>query len=236
MSKLSSFSLSKTSAVLIGLSILVTSTGTAFAESPVEATTIKKSVQSDKAQQIQPKINIKNIENNIANMREKLASKESTLKVKLQTFRDQKKATVAARINTNLNQINQNQTTRMQKHLDTMSGILDKLEARIDQITPDILNPVVAKTLIAPVRETIASASAAVAEQSEKDYTIEVTTENKVRIDAKTMRDKLHTDILFIRKAVIDTKQAVANIIRVAKSGVAGENPEASEEGTISGQ
>jgi len=215
---MSRFGLSKTSAILIGLSILATSVGTAFAADP-SGTTSARRVE---------KINITNIEKNIATMREKLASKEAALKLKLQTFRDQKKATAAARISTNLNQINQKQTTQMQKHLDTMTSILDRLETRVNQPTSDIKDPASAKAAIASVRETIATASAAVSAQAQKDYTIQVTSESRIGIDAKAQRDKLRTDILVLRKAVIDAKQAVANAIRVAKSGL--------KEGTSSGQ
>ena len=205
--------LSKASAILIGFSIIAGSASVAFAQNSPPAVTSKQLNQQN-----QQRINITNIENHIANMREKLASKEATLKLKLQTFRDQKKATAAARINTNLNQINQNQSTQMQRHLDTMSGILDKLGVRINQPTSDIKDPTAAKAAISSAQATIASTSAAIVTQSQKDYTIQVTTENRIRVNAQAMRNKLHTDILSIRKAVIDAKQAVANAIRVAKS------------------
>lgn len=219
---MSKFDISKTSAILIGLSILVVSAGSAFAEVLPGATTAKNPVELNK--------------NQIASMREKLASKEAILRAKLQTFKDQKKATAAARISTNLNKINQSQTTQMQKYLDTMSGILDKLEARVNQLTPDIKNPAAAKIAITSARATIASASAAVATQAQKDYTIQATTESRIRIDAQSMRDKLHTDILSMRKAVVDAKQAVANAIRVAKSGSATSPGPKEKEGTTSGR
>ncbi|MDD5415916.1 MAG: hypothetical protein PHE48_02830 [Candidatus Daviesbacteria bacterium] len=210
--------LSKASAVLIGLSVLVTSAGIAFADNLVGTTSARKPVEPNKIQLTQ-RINAVNIENRTAAMREKLASREAALKLKLQTFRDQKKATVAARISANLNQINQNQTTQMQKHLDTMTSILDKLEARVNKPTPDIKDPANAKAAIASARTAIASASALVAAQAQNDYTIQVTSENRIGIDAKIQRDKLHTDLLTLRKSVINAKQSVANAIRVAKSG-----------------
>lgn len=162
-------------------------------------------------------------------MHPRLASKAAALKLRLQTFKDTKKAEIAERVNTNLNNVNQNRTSQMQKHLETMSSILDRLEARVNKQTPDIKDPVSAKAAIAAARETIATTSAAVSEQALKDYTIQVTSETRIRIDAKTQRDKLHTDLLALRKKVIDAKQAVANAIKVAKSGPV-------QEGTTSGQ
>lgn len=169
-----------------------------------------------------------NIQTRIANMKERVASKEAALKARLETFRDKKKAQVAERVNTNLNRINQNQVEQMQRHLNTMTSILDKLEARVNQSTPDIKDPALAKQAIADARAAISSASQALAAQTEKDYTITVTSESKIREDAKSMRDQLHTDLKALREQVRNAKKAVSNAIRVAKSGV--------KEGTSSGQ
>ena len=105
----------------------------------------------------------------------------------------------------------------MQKHLETMSQILDRLEARVNQGAP----------AIASAREAWASASAAIVTQAQKDNTIQVNSEAKVRVDAKTQRDALHADLLALRKTVVNTKQAISNAIKVAKSN---------KEATSSGQ
>lgn len=147
-----------------------------------------------------------------------MASRAATLKVKLQAFKDKNKAVIAERVSVNLNALNQNQTSQMQKHLGNMSAIVDKLENRINQGSPDVKDPSGAKAAIASARANIASSSAAVTTQSLKDYTIQVTSETKIRADAKLQRDKLHTDLLALRKTVIDAKQSVANAIRIAKS------------------
>lgn len=236
---MSKLTISKATAILVGLSVVISGFSPVLAQDQPVRSTLKTSLiktatstATNKNQLLYQKITIKNIEDQIANMRERLASKTALLKTKLQTFKDQTKATIAERVNANLNQINQNQTRQMQKHLDTMSSILDKLGARVNQPTPDIKNPVTAKEAIASARNVIATASAAVSAQSQKDYTIEVTTESKIRIDAQSMRNKLHTDILAIRKDVIDAKRAVANAIRIAKSG----STKSEKEGTTSGR
>lgn len=167
------------------------------------------------------------VEQRITIAQENQASREAKLKAKLATFRNKEKATAAARISSNLNMINQNQTAQMQKHLVIMSGILDKLETRVNQGSPDIKDPAAAKTAIASARQSWASASAAIFVQAQKDYTIIVSTEAKVKTDAKNQRDKLHTDLQILRKLVVDAKQGVANAIRAAKSG---------KEATSSGQ
>lgn len=169
------------------------------------------------------------VEQKVASIKEKVASHETELKAKLQTFKDKRKAQVAERVNTNLNRINQNQTEQMLKHLDKMSKILDKLEARVNEAKPDIKDPNLARTAISDARSTVAAAKAAVEAQRGKDYTIQATSEAKIKEDAQKARQALHTDLLATRKQVIDAKQKVANAIRVAKSG-------ARKEGTSSGQ
>lgn len=227
---MSKTAVSRASAILIGLSILATSSSLAFAKDiPTTATTsARKLLEINKTKLPPQRINIMHVETQIENMREKIASREAVLRAKLEKFKDQRKATAAARISANLNQINQNQTTQMQKHLDTMSGILDKLEIKVNQATPDIKDPVAAKIAIASSRAVIASASAAVSAQAQNEYTIQATTETRIKADAQTMRDKLHKDILFIRKAVVDAKQSVSGAIRIAKAE--------SKEATTSGQ
>lgn len=185
----------KTSSILICFIILAAAAFTVFAEESTPSTNVKKPAALQKT----------NVRKDTVQ-----ASREANLKAKLETFKDKKKAEVADRVNTNLNKINQNQTKQMLRHLDNMTEILNKLEAK---------NPVAAKNAIADARNTIATTSAAVQAQAEKDYTIVITSESRVRADAKSQRDKLHTDLLALRKMVIDAKQSVGSAIRVAKSG-----------------
>lgn len=158
----------------------------------------------------------------------KMASREAALKVKLEAFKDKKKAEVAERVNTNLNKINQNQTAEMLKHLGKMSELLDKIEARVNSGSPDVKDPTAAKSAITESRAKIAAAIDAVKAQAAKDYTLQITSESKVKSDAQALRNQLHADIQAIRKQVIDAKQSVSNVIRVAKG-----QP---KEGTSSGQ
>ena len=169
--------------------------------------------------------------------RAKIASQEAKFKERLQQFKDKQKAQIAERVNTNLNKINQNQTTQMLKNLDTFSSILDKLNERINSNLPDIKDPAGAKAASDTARSAIDSAKSAVQTQAQKDYTITITTETKVGADAKAKRDQLHKDILAVRKQVIDARQKVSDAIRIAKGGPKAATPSASEkEGTSSGQ
>ncbi len=232
---MSKFPIIKTSAILIGLSMLAVVIYPALAEDGTTSA-VRPAVRKNQLVQERIEARRENIQDKIAALREKIASKEAALRLRLQEFRDKKKAETAERVNTNLNRINQNRTTQMQKHLEKMSEILDKLENRVNQAKPDIKDPATAKAAIAAAKLSISTASASVSAQALKDYTIVVTTESRIGVDAKIQRDKLHTDLVALRRLVIDAKQAVANAIRVAKSGKIGPDFEPGKEGTNSGR
>ncbi|MBI2019359.1 hypothetical protein HYS95_01660 [Candidatus Daviesbacteria bacterium] len=220
---------SKITAALTGLSILATLAAPALAVDATTSSAVKRNALQ-KAISIREKTDEK-----IATIQDKIASRAASLKARLEQFKDQKKAAIAERVNINLNKINQNQTAQMQKHLGVISNVLDKLEARVNQGTPDVKDPATARAAIADARSAIASASAAVTEQTQKDYTITVTSEAKVRTDAQVQRQQLHGDLKAVRQQVITAKQSVGNAIRTAKAG----KPEISipaKEGTVSGQ
>lgn len=235
---MSNSAITKTFAILIGLSMLTVSVYPAFAQDSTNSAVREiPNRPLNKNKLVQDRIEAKreNIEDKIASMREKLASKAAALHSRLQDFRDKKKAEIAERVNTNLNRINQNRTTQMQKHLDKMSEVLDRLEARVNQAKPDIKDPAAARAAIAAARLNISTASASVSAQALKDYTIVVTSEGRIGLDAKIQRDKLHSDLVAVRRIVIEARQAVANAIRIAKSGKV-EIPGLRKEGTNSGR
>lgn len=215
-------SIPKTIALLIFIAAAFFFLNPVFAQDATSSTKGLEKIEARKANTLQ-RIDTKkqNAENRMTAIREKIASKEAALKERLQMFKDKKKAEIAERVNTNLNKINQNQTDQMQKHLDKMTSLLNRLEDRVTS-----------KEGIADARVAIASASSAILTQAEKDYTLQVTTENQIRTAAQAMRDQLHKDLQAARAQVIDAKQSVANAIRVAKSG----KLEAPKEGTSSAE
>ncbi len=193
--------IARISTVSILLAIILTAAYPAFAIDGTRVATQRKELAQER----------------IDNIKEKMASREAELKTKLSKFKDQQKARIAERVNTNLNMINKNQTTKMQKNLAKMTTILDKLQTRVAQITPEITS----------ARSSIATASSAVTAQAAKDYTITVTTESKIRADAMKTRDQLQKDLKATRALVIAAKQSVAKAISINMSA---------KEGTPSGQ
>lgn len=181
--------------------VFVTACAVYAKESTGTATTRKEKIQE------RVEIKKESIAQRIETRKEVMATRAAALKEKLKTFRDQKKATAAARISDNLNMINDKQTSQMLKHLEQMSSVLSKLEARVS--TADT----------AAAKAKIASAEAAVKAQAEKDYTLLLSSETKAREEAQTLRQKLHNDLRAVRQTVIDAKQSVAAAIRAAREG-----------------
>ncbi len=155
-------------------------------------------------------------------LRERIATKEAALKLRLDKFKDKQKAQIAERINTTLANINEKITTAMSRHLEKMSAILDKLEARVNKNTPDIKDPAAVRGAIVEARDAIATANEAVGVQAGKDYVLEATSEATIRSDMQQKKRQLQTDLKAVRQLVIEAKQKVASAIRIAKSNAGG--------------
>ncbi len=197
------FALSKLFFVLAFFSLVYVTTCAAYATEGTGAASRKETIKQ-----------------RVETRKETMATRAAALKEKLKNFRDQKKASAAARISDNLNRINDKQTSQMLKHLDKTASILDRLEARVNSVKPDIKNPDAAKISIANARSKIASAEAAVKAQADNDYTLILSSESKAREEAQALRQKLHSDLRLVRQTVIDAKQSVSAAIRAAKEGV----------------
>lgn len=206
---------------IIILLLILLSASTTLAQ---DGTTSGTSRKTNLLQRQETRIETKkaNVQEKLAASRERIATKEAALKTRLAKFRDKQKAQIAERINTAMANINEKITTAMNRHLQVMSGILDKLEARVNTDTADIKDPAAVRNAIADARDTISSANEAVALQADKDYVLEATSEATIRKDMQGVKAQLRSDLGELRKLVIAAKQKVANAIRVAKSNAGG--------------
>lgn len=157
------------------------------------------------------------------NQRELVASKTAALKAALARFRNKQKATTVERINNLLASLNEKATNRMEKHLDKLLKILSKLETRVEGAEGD---KTAANAAIADAKEAIDAAKAALTEQVQNDYTIEVTSEAKVKENAVEARSNLHADLKEVHNKIVDARKAVADAIRTASSSLGGQNGE----------
>lgn len=163
-----------------------------------------------------------NIQTRIENTREKIASREATLKAKLQAFRDKKKAEAVDRIDTNLNKVNQNRTGEMTRNLTKMSDILTKLDTYAGQASSSGKDVSSATAAITSAKAAVLTAQAAVTEQSQKNYTLTITSEAKAKDDATSARNQLKTDLMATHQKVVDARQTVAKAIAATRTAIGG--------------
>ncbi len=162
-----------------------------------------------------------NAQEKLQNIKDRVASKAATLKNKLRAFRDQRKAKLAEKVNERLSMINKNRTEQMLKRLDRMSEVLTKLEKRIGEVSnkPQVSS---VQAAITTAKSDIEKAKAAVEDQSQKDYTIQISSEATVKADAKAARDSLHQDLKAVHELVIKARQSVSSAIKTAATNLGG--------------
>jgi hypothetical protein len=210
--------------IIVTLALFITSGCAVFAaDSTISGNLLKGNSAEKRARLIANQTEIRDrMGDRMNELKAKIASKEAQLKLKLQNFKDQRKAGATQRISENLNKINANRTDQMTKHLDKMSGILVKLQDRVNTSTPSADQKAKIDAAISSASASIDLTKTSVLNQAAKDYTLTATSEAKIKDEAKAKRDLLMSDLEVARKQVIAAKQSVANAIRVAATTLGG--------------
>lgn len=160
------------------------------------------------------------LENRLENVKERFATRSAALKEKLQKFKDKTKATRVEKINTNLNAINTRHATQMTNSLTKISQVLARLKTWVAEKEAAGTDVTDLKKVITDTEAAWATADAAVKDQADNDYTIEVNTESTVKTDAQDARNALRTDL----KATHDKLVNVRQILSTALSSWKGED------------
>lgn len=158
----------------------------------------------------------------IETRQERIASKAAELKLKLDKFRDKRKATLAEKINQNLTLINTKRTTHFTNVLSNLEKILTRVETKVTEAGSQGVDTTAASTAVSNAKVAVQAAKTAIAAQVEKDYVIVVTTEKTIKEDSQATRDTLHTDLKNTRMKVQEARQAVNEAIRTAMSSIGG--------------
>lgn len=162
------------------------------------------------------------VQERIGERKDKVASRAAAVKEKIQAFKDKRKAQATERINENLDKVNQQKTSALLRHLERMSALIIKLENVVSK-QPE-KDTSAAKASITTAKAQIESAKSVVNAQAAKSYSINVTTESKVKDDAKVARDSLHSDLKTAHTAVVDARKSVENAISTTRSSLGGKN------------
>lgn len=130
-----------------------------------------------------------------------LKLKRDEFKAGIQTIKDQRKKLLVERIDTKIAELNKKSTDGFSEVLAGLQTFIDK----ISQSTND--EKVLADIKVA--QTAIDTAVVAVASQSAKTYTIQITTEQNLRINVGTTMSQFRQDLMATHKLVVDAKQAV---------------------------
>ena len=132
-----------------------------------------------------------------------IAAKRDEFKARMQIIKDEKKKMLIERIDAKLFAVNKKHTARFSEVLDRIQRFLDKIK----QSTTDtkILDDAAAQTVID-------TAKAAVEAQAAKTYTMSITDDSTLKLNAGTTVSQLRQDLMAVHKLVIDAKQAVQTL------------------------
>ena len=116
-----------------------------------------------------------------------------------QQIKDERKKKIVERVEAKMAEINKRRTDMMLAQLNKMSEILVKAKARgADTATAEA---------------AIASAKTAVEAQAGKPYTVEITTEDKLKIKVGEAMKALKTDLQAVHQKVVDARKATSDAI-----------------------
>lgn len=164
------------------------------------------------------------MEDRIADLKERLATRSAALRQKLARFKDKAKATRVETINENLNTVNSNVTAALQKNLTNIETALGKLKTKAEEAEAAGKDVSSIKADITEVETQWKEASDALSAQMAKDYTIAVETESTVKADAQDARNTLRTDLKSVHTAVSEARKSLADAISNALSFMKGDS------------
>ena len=162
--------------------------------------------------------------NKLADLKERLATRSAALKQKLARFKDKAKATRVENLNENLNTVNANVTSALEKNLSNIEMALQKLKVKAEEAESAGKDVTALKSDIVKVEGEWSEASDALNAQMAKDYTIAVNTESTVKADAEAARNTLRTDLKLTHSAIKEARDALANAVKNAISSMEGSN------------
>jgi hypothetical protein len=135
-----------------------------------------------------------------------IQAKKDEFKTKLQLIKDQKKKTLVENIDAKLTKVNGDYTI---KFLDVVTRLQTFLE-KIKQSTVDAT--AMTMTDIATAQTAIDTAKTAVEAQVEKSYTMNITDDSALKLNAGMIVSQFKQDLVAVYKLVLEAKQAVQKL------------------------
>jgi len=131
-------------------------------------------------------------------------------------LRDAKKQQLISNISDRMCKINANRTAAMQKHLDTMTTILGRIETRADKAEARGIDVSAVDTAVAKAKEAIKSAMEAVADQADEECGVTISGQDAaLKSEAEAARNALKNQLTAAHEKVKSAREATANAITV---------------------
>ncbi|PJE58529.1 MAG: hypothetical protein COU81_00275 [Candidatus Portnoybacteria bacterium CG10_big_fil_rev_8_21_14_0_10_36_7] len=189
------------------------------AKSELKALTLQdKKNYEEKREEAKQKIEIerKKFKNKLEQARqeakEKIELKREELKAKLENFRDARKKKLTENIAEQLNNLNARLVAHFTNTTNKIEEVLDRVVSRTDKAETHDQDVTAIRIAIENARQLIESSRLAITEQTNKVYTILVSTEENIKIDVKDSRKLLHDDLKATQAIVKDAHESVKNV------------------------
>jgi DNA repair exonuclease SbcCD ATPase subunit len=163
----------------------------------------------------------KSIEQNQLQFRSRIQNKRDEMKAKIETLKEQlreklqgkiseQKQKIVERIYERINALNERITNHYMDVLDRLEKVLERIESRTAKAKLNGRDVSSVETAIEKAHQAINNAREAVKTQAEKVYQPpQITTEEKLKLDVRKLRQQLHNDLKAVEKLVKDARDAV---------------------------
>lgn len=139
-------------------------------------------------------------------------------KEKLETIRDERKQEIVSKIDENLAKLNSKWVAQWNTALERLNQIVAKIETRAEAAASEGKDVARVQENISAAKTAINAAQDAVNTQSEKIYTITITTEQNLGQDVRTTINLFHNDIKNTKDAVDAAKRATVTALTSLKN------------------
>lgn len=148
---------------------------------------------------------------------------------KLKVIRDERKKQIVEKLENRMNEINQNRTAQMLKHLDKMTEILNRIEQKGNEGIRG--NKGEFEAAVAAARTAIEAARQAVEAQAGKTYAPNVVDEATLRGVVGASMSQLQQDLKAVREKILLAKKAVMDAALALARARGNVTPVATESG-----
>ena len=205
--------------IVIGVVLLFSLITISFAEESTESAQTNTSSSSSllKPLKVRKELLKENLQNRKEDFKEKIASRQAEFKKNLKLIKDENKQALVERINTKIQEVNKNATEKFSATLERLTNLLANFQSESTNEKFANSDKTAFLKQVSEAQDQIASTSAAIADQSEKDYTLTIEDETTLRQTVGQTVSGFRTDIASVYKSLMSAKKEVMDVAREFK-------------------